>query len=77
METKKQARVEKDQTIESLKREFQNQKWMRYQEKILTLKEEPYIRKIIFSYPHKVKKIYYLKLSEYVKWRRILERLTK
>jgi len=73
METKKDKKIRPE--IESLERTFKKQKWIRYKEFNYT--KTPYYKKIVFTFPNKIKTSTFLKKEDYLLWRIKLLKMVK
>ena len=69
METKKQTNSQFS-TTKLLRETFEAQKWKRYFESDYTKK--PYVKKITFFFPDKIRTTTFLKEAEYKQWRKLL-----
>lgn len=74
METKKEKKLISE-NVKNIIETFEAQKWIRYQEEYYIRFE--YYKRIIFTFPDKVKIHYLLNAEEYKLWRIKLETLTK
>ena len=73
MLTKKQQKTSYE--VKYLMDTFKSQKWIRYHE--VTFNKKPYYKKIIFTFPNKIKTSTPIKREDYLLWRRELMKLTK